>query len=127
MRFAASGYAGGGRKTAVPLRTPPDTGLRIGFGPGLGGGSESNITRISSLGSTAPTFSSVGPVASLVAVFEADGRSGAFGIFLLSLFAFAGVFTFGSGLFAGVVAGGVTGCGVVAAPGVTIRTMFSSR
>ena len=32
-----------------------------------------------------------------------------------------------AGLVAGAVAGGVTGCGVVAAPGVTILTMFSSR
>src|ERR1043165_3611694 len=121
MRFAASGYTGGGRETAVPLSSPPDTGLRIGFGPGLGGGSESRITLIASFALTAATFISAGPPgASFVAVVEADGRSGALVTFLL-FFAFAGVFT------AGLVAGGVTGCGVVAAPGVTIRTMFSSR
>src|SRR5215467_8414749 len=119
MRFAASGYIGDGRETAVPLRTPPDTGLRIGFGPGLGGGSESRITRIASFGSTEATFSSAGPDASLVAVVEAEGRSGALGTFLLSFLAFEGVFTFASaaGLLAGAVAGGVTGCDAVAAPG----------
>src|SRR5690349_22683949 len=121
MRFAASGYAGVGRSTAVPLSSPPDTGLRIGFGPGLGGGSESRITRIASFAFTAATFISAGPDASFVAVVEAEGRSGAFGTFLLSRFAFA------AGFVAGEVAGGVTGCDVVAAPGVTIRTMFSSR
>src|SRR4026209_2703970 len=77
IRFAASGYIGGGRKTAVPFRTPPETGLRIGFGPGLGGGSESRFTIGATwLGLYAGDFTSTGVEESLVAEAEADGNSG---------------------------------------------------
>jgi hypothetical protein len=43
IRFAASGYDGAGKLTAVPLSTPPETGRNIGLGAG-GGGSESSFT-----------------------------------------------------------------------------------
>src|ERR1044072_7812777 len=114
---------------AVPLRTPPETGLRIGFGPGVGGGSESSITRISSaVGLTAGALRSTGPEAILVAVAEAEGSSVALGTFLLSRCLFAAVgLSFVSAGFVRGAGDGVTGWGVVAAPGVTIFTMFSSR
>ena len=67
------------------------------------------------------TFRSTGADSSLVAEVDAEGNSGAT-VFLLSRLLFAG---FGSGLLTGVEA---TGAGVVvAAPGWTILTMFSSR
>src|SRR5687768_7297296 len=44
MRLAVSGYIGGGKKVAAPFNTPPDTGLKIGFGAEVGGGSESSTT-----------------------------------------------------------------------------------
>src|SRR4026209_181372 len=70
IRFAASGVSGGGRKTAVPFKTPPETGLRIGFGPRLGGGSESRFTIGTWVGLYAGDFTSTGAEARLVAVAE---------------------------------------------------------
>ena len=110
----------------MPFRTPPEMGLRIGFGPGLGGGSESRFT----IGTdwlllTASVFTSTGAEVSLGAEVEADGNSGAIVVFLLSRLLLADLVS--TGLLTGLAAGGATGGGVDVAPGVTIRTMFSSR
>jgi hypothetical protein len=115
----------------VPLRTPPETGLRIGRGPGLGGGSESSFTTgtPAALLLTAGARRSMGAESSFAAEAEAEGNSAAFtGVFLTSRLLL--VLGRGSvaGLFTGVAATGAAGCGVVAAEaGWTIFTMFSSR
>ena len=71
-RRALSGYIGDGKLRAIPLRTPPETGLSTGRGVG-GGGSDSMLTVVAS------TFESVVPL-----VNSADPRplslSVAFGI-----------------------------------------------
>src|SRR5215510_4072263 len=117
MRFAASGYIGGGSETAVPLRTPPDTGLRIGFGPGLGGGSSRATIGNGWFGFTVCTFTSTGPDASFAAEFDADGNSGTTAAFLLFLL-LPGVGLVSAGLLTGAAGCGFVAAFVGAAPGV---------
>src|SRR6266851_4196300 len=69
---------GAGSDSAVPLRTPPDTGFNIGLGPGPGGGSESNdTTGASGFASTPTLLTSTGlAVFSLLLDRLAEGREG---------------------------------------------------
>src|SRR5262245_33398158 len=110
---------------AVPFRTPPDTGFKIGFGPGLGGGSPSRFTTgAPEFGFTAIVFTSTPPgVVRLLAETVEEGSAGE--VFRSLAFPLTGL---GSTLALLVLAGGgglVSGEEVL--PGVTIFTMFSSR
>lgn len=126
MRLAGSGYTGGGKVMAVPLRTPPETGFRIGLGAGLGGGSPSRLT----IGApefefTATVFTSTAPGAvKLLADTVEEGNAGE----VLRSLAFP-LTGFVSTLALVVAGGGFVAAGSVAGvlPGVTIFTMFSSR
>ena len=93
----------------MPLRTPPETGLRIGFGPGLGGGSSSITIGSGWFVLTFWTFTSTGPDASFAAEVEAEGKSATTAAFLVFLPA-----DFESGLLTGAAATGAAGCGFVA-------------
>src|SRR6185503_1397132 len=86
IRLAASGYTGGGREIAVPLRTPPEMGLRIGRGPGAGGGSSMTTRGTSVSGLTTGVLRSTAPEAILPALVDAEGNCGASvtGVFPLS-------------------------------------------
>src|SRR6266536_6193607 len=79
--FAVSGYMGLGNETAVPLRTPPEIGLRRGFGTALGGSDSTSTIEALVLRFGVTSCNSAELITFRLASFEGCGTVGAdFGV-----------------------------------------------